>query len=119
MGKVVGYLFAEDILCKGKKITYQDEHNGDLKSYYRVSISDINNPYFLRAYLDLKGYMFNSFPKGNTPESMISQCVQDYPLDPIASFFQGKNWREKQPSGLYNLTAKPTLKMSIPAKRIN
>lgn len=119
MGKVVGYLFAEDILNKGEEIVYQRDFDEFPSSYYKIHLQHINNPYFLRAFLDLREQIFSVAPKNNTPANVISQIVRNYPLDPISSFLQGKDWKKLQPSGEYNLAAKPTLQMFVSLDAVN
>ncbi len=114
IGKVVGFLTAEDIKRKGDYRTFYDECNPYDRGYYRIRLEDIQNPYYLRAFFDSKNQIFNGLGFGVAPQEVITQMIKDYPLDPIVAYNLGyKDWLITKPGGMKNLVAKPTLQMFI------
>ncbi|MBE9199569.1 MULTISPECIES: hypothetical protein [unclassified Nodularia (in: cyanobacteria)] len=121
MGKVVGYLLPDTILKNAEYISPHLNYNPYAKGYYKVYLSAIYNPYYLRALLDSPNQALNGLFFAFEPNKVFTEIIKDYPLDPMTAYnlslsddsYSNLHYYDPTPGGINNLTAKPTLKLFI------
>lgn len=117
MGKIVGFLTSEKVKTKGRYITSCNDFNPYANGYYKIFLEDMENPHYLRAWLDVRNQIFNGLGfAGITTQEVMTQMIKDYPLDPMIIYYSDNgNWLTSERGGMTNLVMKSTLKMFIPA----
>jgi hypothetical protein len=109
MGKVIGYLTPKEIINNCQYVSSNEYFSSS--GYFRVYLSELKNPYYLRSIVDSQNQVMSGLFFGQNPHEVVEEIVKGYPLDPIIAYRTGRDWYVLNRGGRTNLMAPCSLEM--------